>query len=104
MLVTNLIHISKISAKYSFVAMWLFHGTCSVLAVSFQLPLQHGEVSVSFFLCEKKLLPNSSRLTSMFFQGRVQEVQGLKRERKLRIATWNFSGLCIIVSIGSRGT
>ena len=26
--------------------------------------------------------------------GRVQEVQGLKRERKLRIATWNFSGLC----------
>ena len=36
--------------------------------------------------------------------GRVQEVQGLKRERKLRIATWNFSGLCIIVSIGSRGT
>ena len=25
--------------------------------------------------------------------GRVQEVQGLKRETKLRIATWNFSGL-----------
>ena len=25
---------------------------------------------------------------------RVKEVNGFKRERKLRIATWNFSGLC----------
>ena len=26
--------------------------------------------------------------------GRVKEVNGFKKERKLRIATWNFSGLC----------
>ena len=26
--------------------------------------------------------------------GRVKEVNGFKRERELRIVTWNFSGLC----------